>query len=330
MRCLLPHLALLLILSASWLPGGEPLVEALEESSSATLSLNSVFEGPAEPPPPPVAPDEPESPADPPVDSLTAPTNEAASDPPIVESPVAIDSEPTTKSLTLRSLLAEPVPTPAAELPRERETRLSVPLDWATADPDNRVPFRAPPAQWLRAPREVLDERIAKVGRPDPMLELIRLHGGKLPRLSPRGFSEADQAPAIRKATAPFLRIVNQESSQGSPPVRLMIVNASREMPARIVIEPLAPPSPDASVVAAPPAPPLVMLLPPGASERLSVLPGLYRFQRFVWSSRDVTEGRARSLLAETFGEQELRAGASYEGVLSPEDERKLRRALEN
>jgi hypothetical protein len=304
------HSLLLAITLAGPVIAGEPLTEALDAPTTRPLSLGAVFNAPA---PPPVAAD-------------TEPV-------PVVDEDAPIDA-PTTPTLTLRSLLAVPTPTPspdeAASAPRERETRLATPLRWATTDPDNRVPFRAPPAEWFRAPQEVLDDRLAKAGRPDPMLELIRLNGGRLPRLAPRGQSGADKAEHIRQATAPFFRIVQQESTLGSPPVRLEIVNASREMPARVVIEPLAPPPvAGASEVALPPAPPLVMLMPPGSTERLSVDPGLYRFQRFVWSARDITNGRAKSLLAESFDEQDLRAGATYQAVLAPDDERKLRRALE-
>lgn len=248
--------------------------------------------------------------------------------------PGALDDDaPLTGGLTLQSILAAPDPLPAADatpVPRAEETRLANPLRWATADPANRLPFQPPPAEWFRAPQQVLDAAAARAGRPDPMMELRRLHGGDLPPLPPRGFGDEAKAEKIRTVSTPLFRIMRQGSTADGAPVRLDIVNASREMPMRLVIEPLAAATPDGVSPVAPPAAPLVLLLQPGMSEHFSLEPGQYRFQRFVWSARDITDGRAKRLLAETFREQALKAGAVYQAELTPDDERSLRRQLLN
>lgn len=244
----------------------------------------------------------------------------------------AVEDTPTSDALTLRSLLAEPTPAPAgSQAAPSRETRLSAPLRWSTADPDNRLPFRAPPAEWFRAPEEVIAAAQVRAERPDPMLELMRLHGGKLPPLAQRGFGNEGPTERIRQVSTPFLRITGQGTSVGVDGAHVEIVNATRETPARVVIEPVAPTAPaPGEPPQAPPSPALVLLLPPGTTERLVLPAGSYRFQRFVWSMRDVADGRAKRLLAETFNEQRVAAGAKYESVLSLDDERVLRRRLAN
>lgn len=241
---------------------------------------------------------------------------------------VATEEAPTSEGLTLRSLLAEPTPPTDEAAPQSRENRLNSPLRWATADPDNRLPFRAPPADWFRAPEEVREAAEARAARPDPMLELMRLHGGKLPPLAQRGFGEEGPTERIRRVSSPFLRIKSQGASVGVDNALVEIANATRESPARIVIEPVAPTtgSPSESALPAP----LVLLLPPGTTEQLSLPAGNYRFQRFVWSMREVVDGRAKRLLAETFDEQRVAAGANYEARLTLDDERSLRRRLAN